>query len=256
MVLPYCSTGDGAPLLLIYGAGEDADLLQPQADAFAARGYRVITYDRRGTGRAPRKGWPEAGVAQHVADAADLLAEVAGEPATVLGLSSGAIVALALAAEHPDLVERVIAWEAPALAVLPDGPAMHGQMVAPLQEHLQSHPGDWSGAYDVVLMIMSGGAADLEAPIVQRMRRNAEAAVRDDAQVITAHRLVPRPDPRVVIATGESPDPLLGQIAAALAEGYGTTPHTVAGAQDHEVYLSEPEVLAAAFARDPARSPA
>ena len=39
-----------------------------------------------------------------------------------------------------------------------------------------------------MLMAMSGGAADLGDPMVAAMRRNAEAAVRDDAEVITRHR--------------------------------------------------------------------
>ena len=55
----------------------------------------------------------------------------------------------------------MIAWEPPALAVLPDGLGLHAQMFAPIEEYLQVHPGDWSGAYDVLPMIMSGGAADL-----------------------------------------------------------------------------------------------
>ncbi len=117
--IDYRVTGQGSALLLIHGAAEDADLLRPQADAFAARGHRVITYDRRGTGRSSRDGWPDGGVALHVADAAELITEVAGEPASVLGFSSGGVLALALAEAHPESVREVIAWEAPALADTP-----------------------------------------------------------------------------------------------------------------------------------------
>ena len=94
MAIHYRVAGDGPPLLLLHGAAEDAELLAPQADAFAAEGYRVITYDRRGTGLSTRAGWPDGGVALHIADAASLIADVAGAPATVLGFSSGGVLAL------------------------------------------------------------------------------------------------------------------------------------------------------------------
>ena len=254
MAIHYRVAGDGPPLLLLHGAAEDAELLAPQADAFAAEGYRVITYDRRGTGRSTRAGWPDGGVALHIADAAALIADVAGAPATVLGFSSGGVLALAVTEAHPELVSEVIAWEAPALAMLPGGLALHAQLVAPMEEFLSTHPADWAGAFDIMTMTMSGGAADLQAPAVQRMRRNAEAALRDDGPIITAHPLQPRPgEAAVVIATGARPDPLLGQIAAALATAFGTSVWSVPDADDHEIYLSAPHVLAAALG---ARAPA
>jgi pimeloyl-ACP methyl ester carboxylesterase len=247
--------GAGAPMLLLHGAAEDADLLRPQAEAFAARGHRVITYDRRGTGDSSRAGWPDGGVATHVADAARLITDVAGGPTRVLGFSSGGVLALALAETHPELVRDMIAWEPPALAVLPDGLALHAQMLQPIDEYLQEHPGDWSGAYDVMLMIMSGGAAELADGRVERMRRNAEAALRDDGPIITAHRLHPSAGAAdVTVATGPSPDALLGQIAAVLADEFGTTVRLVPDADDHEIYLSRPEVLVEAFCCAPERA--
>lgn len=245
MDIVYRVTGEGPPLLVIYGAAEDADLLQPQAEAIAARGYQVITYDRRGTGAGSRQDWPDGGVAAHVADAAELIGHLGRGPLTVLGLSSGGVLALALVESHPELVSRVIAWETPALAILPDGLSMHAQMLEPMEQFLRTHPGDWSGAFDVMLMIMSGGAADLTAPSVERMRRNAEAAVRDDARHIVGHHLDPRPGlTDVVVTTGAGVDPLLEEVAGALAAGYGTTVTSVAAAYEHEIYLSEPDVLA------------
>lgn len=94
--------GDGPPLLLVHGAGEDAAMLAAQAQALADAGYRVLTYDRRGTGASDRDGWPGNGADQHADDAAALLETLDAAPATVLGVSSGGVVALALAARHPD----------------------------------------------------------------------------------------------------------------------------------------------------------
>ncbi len=81
-------TGEGPALVLMHGAGEDSSLLAPQAAAFAQRGFTVISYDRRGTGRSTRDGWPSGGVRQHVEDAADLISNVDG-PVRVLGLQLG-----------------------------------------------------------------------------------------------------------------------------------------------------------------------
>ena len=56
---------------------------------------------------------------QHADDAAALLRELDAAPATVLGFSSGGVIALALAARHPDVVTEAIAWEPAALGMLP-----------------------------------------------------------------------------------------------------------------------------------------
>src|SRR5688572_27539410 len=53
--------GDGEPLLLVHGGGEDAAMLGAQAESLTAAGYDVITYDRRGTGRSGREDWPGGG---------------------------------------------------------------------------------------------------------------------------------------------------------------------------------------------------
>jgi pimeloyl-ACP methyl ester carboxylesterase len=100
----------------------------------------VIWYDRRGTGASTRDEWPGSGADQHADDAATLVRDLAAGPAVVLGLSSGGVVALALAARHPQVVAEAIAWEAPALSVLPDGLATHAAMMAPVEAHLRATP--------------------------------------------------------------------------------------------------------------------
>jgi phosphoribulokinase len=62
--------GNGEPLLLIHGAGEDAEMLAAQAENLTSAGYEVITYDRRGTGRSGRQDWPGTGATQHADDLA------------------------------------------------------------------------------------------------------------------------------------------------------------------------------------------
>ena len=248
--LPALTAGAGPPLLLVHGAAEDAAMLTPQAEAFAAQGRRVIWYDRRGTGAAPRDGWPDGGVAQHADDAAALLRALGAAPATVLGFSSGGVVALALAAQHPDVVVEAIAWEPAALGVLPDGAELHTAVMAPIEAHLAEHPDDWAGAYDVMLGVLSEGRADLDSPAVRAQRVNAETALRDDGRVLTQHRFAPGelPADRVTVAVGRGTSPLHAAIAERLVADLGRPVLVVEDADDHEVYLSRPEVLATALA--------
>lgn len=247
-LLHHVIRGDGPPIVLLHGAGEDADLLRPQAEALARRGFTAITCDRRGTGRSPRGGWPEGGLPAHVGDLVDLLTATTRRPARVVGFSSGGVVALALAATHPELVEEAIAWEPAALGVLPDADVLHGSFMAPVDDYLAKHPNDWTGAYDVMLVAISGGRADLADPTVAAMRKNAEAAIRDDARIITRHRfgaeLHAAP---AVVAVGSGTSDLHAQIADRLATMTGRPTWAIPGADDHEIYLHRPEVLASAI---------
>jgi pimeloyl-ACP methyl ester carboxylesterase len=246
MELAYHSTGDGSPVLLVHGGAEDATMLTAQAEAIAARGRRVIWYDRRGTGASTRENWPGGGADQHADDAAALLHKLDAVPATVLGFSSGGVVALALAARHPEVVTEVIAWEPAALGMLPDADRLRVALQAPYEEHLRQHPGDWVGAYHVVLHTLSEGRADLGSPAVKAAEANAEAMLRDDGPYITAHAFRPGelPAGKVIVAVSEAPNPLHQAIAERIAELTGEPPVTVDGAGHHEIYLDDPRVLA------------
>ena len=246
-MLNVYETGAGRPVLLIHGGAEDADLLAPQAHALATHGFRALWYDRRGTGAGPRTDWPGTGADQHADDAARVLRDRTAGDATVLGFSSGGTVALALAARHPSVAAEVIAWEPAALGVLPDGPALHAEMVAPIDAHLAAHPGDWVGAFRVALTVISGGAADLSSPEVRRMERNAEAVIRDDSALITARGFAPGELPAtglITVATCADPNPLHAAIATIVGELIGRPPVVADKAHDHEVYLSDPSILA------------
>jgi pimeloyl-ACP methyl ester carboxylesterase len=249
MALAYRTAGDGnggVPVLLIHGGAEDAEMLAAQAQAIAGHGRRVIWYDRRGTGASTREQWPGSGADQHADDAADLLTSLSAAPAQVLGFSSGGIVALALAARHSELVTEVIAWEAPVVTALPGGPDTHARIMAPVEAHLNANPADWVGAYLITLEVISNGQADLDSPEVKRSSVNAEAMVRDDGPLITRREFAAGelPAEKVTIAISESPDPMHEAIGERLAALVGTACVRVPGADDHEIYLTRPDVIA------------
>jgi pimeloyl-ACP methyl ester carboxylesterase len=250
MDIAHRTTGTGPPVLLIHGGAEDASMHAAQAEAIAARGFRVVSYDRRGTGASTREGWPGGGADQHADDAAALLRALDAVPATVLGFSSGGVVALALAARHPEVVREVIAWEPAAVGMLPGGAELGRALQEPAERHLAEHPGDWRGAYHVLLDTLSDGRADHAAPVVLAAERNAEAILRDDGPLITTRAFAAGelPADLVTIAMSESPEPLHEDIAHRIAALLGREPVRVPDAKTHEVYLEHPEVLAAFLA--------
>lgn len=236
--------GAGPALLLVHGAGEDASMLAAQAEALATTGYHVVSYDRRGTGDSGREGWPGEGADQHADDAAALLRALDLGPAVTVGLSSGGVVALAMAARHPESASRVIAWEPPAVGLLPGGDAITAALMAPIDAHLAAHPGDFEGAQAMLLTQILGFPVDRDDPAFAAARANAEPMVRDDP-TITLRRFAPDEltGRNVEIVVGSTPNDLVAGAAEALA-GLLDTPATVVPDADHEVYLTDPEVLA------------
>jgi pimeloyl-ACP methyl ester carboxylesterase len=239
--------GAGRPLLLIHGGGEDAAMLRDQAEALADAGYHVLAYDRRGTGRSGRQDWPGGGADQHADDAAALLVEVGAAPATVLGVSSGGVVALALAARHPELVGRVVAWEPPAVGVLEDGAAITAAMMAPVDAHLADQPEDFVGAQAILLSAVLGFPVSNNDPAFAATRANAEPMIRDEPAITT------RPFTQaelsgvdITIAVGTMPIEPIRMAAERLAAPTGREPVVVAG--DHEIYFTDPSVLAGVLA--------
>src|SRR5260370_41014407 len=84
--------------------------------------YTVVTYDPRGLSHstldAPVN--DERIVQIFADDAHRLLTATAREPAYVFGSSCGAVIALELAARHPEQVRTLVSHEPPAPALMPD----------------------------------------------------------------------------------------------------------------------------------------
>jgi pimeloyl-ACP methyl ester carboxylesterase len=122
--LYYEMRGSGPALLLITGGAGDAGEWAAVAPGLAD-GHTVITYDRRGMSRSPRPdGWTATSISEQADDAAGLLRALEAAPAMVVGHSGGASIACELVARHPQLVRHAVLYEAPLLAVVPDGEAV------------------------------------------------------------------------------------------------------------------------------------
>ena len=110
--------GSGPVLLLIPGGTGDAESFGA-LPRLLRQEFTVVTYDRRGFGRS-RTATPPDDDRRLTEDVEDALALLGATPAYVLGSSSGAIVALHLAARYPERVMRVVAHEPPLVPLLPD----------------------------------------------------------------------------------------------------------------------------------------
>jgi pimeloyl-ACP methyl ester carboxylesterase len=107
--LEYEVSGSGEPMLLISPVLADGFLPFLSERALAER-YRLIRYHKRGWAGSTPTPTPVT-VADHAADAAALLGHLGIPRAHIAGHSTGAVVALQLALDHPDLVQTLCLLE-------------------------------------------------------------------------------------------------------------------------------------------------
>ena len=104
--------GSRPPILLIHGSMVDADFFSGLS-AYLRNSYQVITYDRRGYSRSDPA--EDCSIPAQVNDAEDILRQAAQGPAVVVGCSLGALIAMRLAVNHPELVSTLFLHEPPLL---------------------------------------------------------------------------------------------------------------------------------------------
>jgi pimeloyl-ACP methyl ester carboxylesterase len=146
----------GPPLVLIPETGTDRRVWRDQVAAFAEH-YRVVRYDLRGWGRSPRR----MGVYRHAEDLAGLLDGLDIGRVALVGLYSGAEIALDLALERPERVAALILVE-PLLSgwiLTHERPPEFDAQV----ERLIAAAGEPNPATRVVRMVGVGRAIDRQA---------------------------------------------------------------------------------------------
>ena len=102
----FVEKGQGDPLILLHGNGEDCGYFAGQTDAFA-RHFHVYAPDTRGHGKTPRGKAPFT--IRQFAD--DLLAFMDAQNigrANLLGFSDGGNIAMVFAMKYPERVDRLI----------------------------------------------------------------------------------------------------------------------------------------------------
>lgn len=109
--LAYREEGEGPPVLLVHGATCDHSYLAPQIDHYR-RTHRVVSVDLRGHGASDK---PEQDYTPdlYAADLAWICRELSVRRPIVIGHSMGGLVALALAAGHPELPAAIVMLDSP-----------------------------------------------------------------------------------------------------------------------------------------------
>lgn len=121
---------DGRPILLLHGGGVGGWMWNPAIEHLPS-GFRFIVPDLPGHDRSHQE--PYASHAQTVAGVIEIIEERAAGPVIVVGFSLGAQLAVILAANRPDLVERVVTVSAQAKPLRGPGPLLALlRMTAPL----------------------------------------------------------------------------------------------------------------------------
>jgi pimeloyl-ACP methyl ester carboxylesterase len=229
------SAADGRLPLLMVGHPMDARGFDSLAPFFEDR--TVITCDPRGIGRSTRKdGREERTPALHSADLRALVSALGAVPLDVFASSGGAVNALALVQEHPELVRTLVAHEPPVLTVLPDAERALAAERAVTDAYQSGGfgPGmaqfirlsSWQGEFtDVYAAQPDPDPAQFGLPTVDDGARDdpllsgtgsAITSFRPDVRALTAAST------RVVVAAGvESRGTVTGRAAEALAEALG-----------------------------------
>lgn len=104
--LYYEEQGQGQPLLLLHGNGEDSTYFVHQM-AYFSKYYRVIAVDTRGHGKSPRGTEPFT-IRQFAEDLRCFMDQMGLAKAHILGFSDGGNTALMFAMTYPERVDRLI----------------------------------------------------------------------------------------------------------------------------------------------------
>jgi pimeloyl-ACP methyl ester carboxylesterase len=248
--LYYERRGSGPILVLIPGGPTDAGAFVPLATALASR-YTTVAYDPRGNSRSRFDGEPvDQDMAVHADDAAQLIDELGGGPAFVLGSSGGAQIGLALAARHPHRVRILVAHEPPCSELLPD----HADISRHYGEIRAIHRKD--GIRPAMEAFARLAGFDIKPPPSNLPPEAAAtmARVGGNLEYFLAHGILPiasyRPDiaalrtSRVVIGVGHAstPSQLANRAARALAAVLGIEPVEFPG--DHTGFGPEATAFA------------
>ena len=102
----YVEKGQGEPLILLHGNGEECGYFVNQIDEFA-KYFHVYAIDTRGHGKTPRGEAPFT-IRQFVKDLAGFMDERGIEKANILGFSDGGNIAMIFAMKYPERVDRLI----------------------------------------------------------------------------------------------------------------------------------------------------
>lgn len=109
----YLDEGQGDVVLLMHGSFLNLRDWDDWARALVSAGYRVVRFDRPASGLTAGYTAKGAGYAREIALLDSFIRTLELEKLTLVGTSSAGVVALSYAADHPDVVDRLILMNFP-----------------------------------------------------------------------------------------------------------------------------------------------
>lgn len=256
--LHYVDQGKGTPVVFVHGSLSNGGYWTDQVGRFAEN-YRAIAYSRRYN--YPNNNPERAGYSA-VVDAADLAAFIRAlhlGKVVVIGHSYGALAALFLAAQHPEVVRALVLAEPPAISLLehlPSDQAKTGEamfqdiqqrMVAPMQQAFRRGDRDAGIAVFMNYVFNDPHAWD-------HMTKSArDEALRDTHEwdvMMTTGTLFPDIEPGrirkiaapVLLLSGAKSYPFLGLISEELARLLPDGEAIVLPDAGHQMWYQAPEI--------------
>ena len=176
----YEVRGSGPVVLMMPGGPADAGAFRRIA-GYLESDFTVVTYDPRGLSHSTLDGpvRDDRIVEIFADDAHRLLAATGKEPAFVFGSSGGAIIALELAARHPEQIRILVPHEPPAPALLPDPARERAAMAEIVQTYRTAGIGPAMQKFMVQTRIRSGPPPPPPGEPTPAMREGMERMTRN-----------------------------------------------------------------------------
>jgi pimeloyl-ACP methyl ester carboxylesterase len=242
--LYYEQDGQGSPMLFVHGMCGDADVWADQARRFTDR-YRCVRYDRRGHTRSDR-GDAAISDALHADDAAAVIDALDLAPCLVVGSSSGAAIAVAVAIRHGQLLRAAVFSEPPLFSLNHEARQAAMRDLAPLVETATA-TGDHRGFVDAFFSLMCPGLwSTIDEDRKNRYRSNADIGLTDlrsPSLDVTATDLSTIAVPALVVA-GTTSHPALRSVAHQLAAALPDARFVELADCGHVTYAEQPDQFA------------
>ena len=248
MTVYYERIGEGPPLFLLHSTLSSSRQLRALA-ARLAEGHTVVSVDRRGSGRSTDDGPAEPiDAAVHVADLVDIVEHEGLERPAVVGHSYGGCLGLESAAQHPELIRAVFAYEPPYATVA--SPEVQAGIAEVGRRTLAAR--DERGLAAAALTFMEGvSGAEAVAALSPSARTRVGHAGRGAVADATLSGMDPDDLARITcpvrIATGDASRPFYAEIAQGLVARIGGADHVRLEELDHMAPVLRPEAVAAAI---------
>jgi pimeloyl-ACP methyl ester carboxylesterase len=107
--------GGGVPLVLVHGLGDRSEAWAPMIKRLKAAGFHVYAPDLLGYGRSPKPADSDYSIATQEQVVADFIRALGLQKTDIGGWSMGGWVTLKLALDHPEMIDRVVVYDAAGL---------------------------------------------------------------------------------------------------------------------------------------------